>query len=358
MSSNTERPVSVALDLRLAGYRHGGIARYGTQLHEALRTRRDIEILALRSWSRRPDDARGLRLRTPPHHRLERIAVPIELRLRRVTTDVYHALDFVAPRLRSTTAIATVHDLAFRHWPEDLAPDALAYYRRLERSRHWTDAWITPSAWTATELADEYGIELDAIHVIPHGESLGLLAQPVVERGQRGDFVLAVGTVEPRKQYDVMLDAIADLRSEVSLVIAGQAGWNTERAQQRLRNTTGVTWLSSVDDERLRALYRGAAAVVIPSRAEGFGLAALEAMAAGTPVISSGGGALKELTGAASLNVADARADAWSDAIRRVLSDAALWSQMAASGRERARVFTWRRSADATAGVYIAHAGT
>lgn len=357
MSSSTEGRVRVGIDLRLVGYRRGGIARYGVELLAALKDNPGLSLLALRAHS---DDALGPRdlcLRTPPHHRLEQLSIPIELALRRARLDVYHVIDFIAPRMGRTPVIATVHDLAFRHWPNDLAPDALAYYRTIERSRRWTDGWIVPSEWTAGDLADVYGVAREAIHVIPHGDSLGLGEQPPLPREDRGDFILAVGTIEPRKRYDLLLDAVTELHPLVSLIVAGAPGWNTADTQRRLRSTEGVSWLESADDVRLRALYREALAVVVPSRAEGFGLSALEGMAAGTPVISSGGGALAEVTGAASLCVIENDPEAWAEAIRRVVTDAGLWNRMSADGRSRAREYSWRTAADATAAVYIAHAG-
>jgi alpha-1,3-rhamnosyl/mannosyltransferase len=270
----------------------------------------------------------------------------------RYRPDIYHATDFIAPRLPGVPVVATVHDLAFVHCPDDLTPDGLGYYRRLGETRRWTAAWITPSRWTADDLAGIYGIDPETIHVIPHGVSLDLLAERPRVRAERGDYVLAVGTIEPRKQYDLLLAAGRTGRDLPRIVIAGAAGWNSGGIEARLRSAQGVEWRSGSDDAALRQLYAEAIAVVVPSRAEGFGLPALEAMAVGTPVVSSGGGALPEVTGDAALTVEEASGAGWAAAIEQITTDDALWERLSVAGRERAHGYSWERTAYATKVVY------
>jgi glycosyltransferase involved in cell wall biosynthesis len=336
----------------LAGYRGGGIARYARELRAALGKVTGVEVRGLRSRRDAGDTAGDLRVRTPPHHRLERVALPVELALARYRPKVFHATDFIAPSIPGSAVVATVHDLAFIHWPDDLAPDALEYYRQLGVARRRTDAWITPSRWTADDLAGIYGIDPHTIHVIPHGVSLDLLRVEPLPRAERGAYVLAVGTVEPRKRYDLLLDAIQERDDLPRLVIAGGSGWNSQMLEYRLRSANRVEWVADASDDRLRKLYREAIAVVVPSRAEGFGLPALEAMAVGTPVVSSGGGALPEVTGDAAQLVEAANGDAWRAAIERIASDTAHWERLSAAGRERAGGFSWKQAALATAQVY------
>jgi glycosyltransferase involved in cell wall biosynthesis len=274
------------------------------------------------------------------------------LALARYRPDVYHATDFIAPYLPGVPVVATVHDLAFVHWPDDLTPDALEYYRQIGSARRRTAAWIAPSQWTAGDLAGIYGIDSATIHVIPHGVSLDLLAERPRGRADRGEYVLAVGTVEPRKQYELLLAACQTGRALPRIVIAGAAGWNSGGIEARLRSTKGVEWLDDSDDAALRRLYAEAIAVVIPSRAEGFGLPALEAMAVGTPVVSSGGGALPEVTGDAALTVEEASGEGWAAAIERIATDDELWERLSAAGRGRAQEYSWERAANATKVVY------
>jgi glycosyltransferase involved in cell wall biosynthesis len=173
-----------------------------------------------------------------------------------------------------------------------------------------------------------------------------------VPRAGRGDYVLAVGTVEPRKRYDLLLDALQERGALPRLVIAGSSGWNSGLLEGRLRSAVGVEWVATADDDALRRLYREAIALVVQSRAEGFGLPALEAMAVGTPVVSSGGGALPEVTGDAALPVAEPTGEAWAAAIARISGEDALWERLSAAGRARAREFSWDAAARATAQVY------
>lgn len=348
-------PLRVAFDMRLAGYRAGGIARYATDLAAALRRQAGIDLVPLRSGRDPVADPAAVRLRTPPHHRLERYAVPVELALRRVRPDVYHAVDLVAPALPRVPVVATVYDLAFLRWPDDLTADALAYYRQLARSRHRTREWIVPSAWTAADLVERYGADPARVTVIPLGLTPGMGDAPPAPREARGDYVLAVGTVEPRKRYDLLLDALDLVDPSVRLVVAGHAGWRSDDVQSRLRDGAAsgrVDWRVGPTDAEVGRLYREALAVVLPSRVEGFGLAALEGMASGTPVISSGGGALPEVTGDAALEVIDGGPAEWALAIERVVSDNALWRSLSSAGVARAQQFDWDAAAAATAAVY------
>jgi glycosyltransferase involved in cell wall biosynthesis len=343
----------VAVDLRLAGYRAGGIARYANELARALSQLPDLDVVPLLS-RRSPARPGACRLWTPPHHRFERHVIGVELALRGVRPAVLHATDFVAPRLPAAV-VATVHDLAFMRWPDDLTPEAFAYYEQLRVAQRWTAAWITPSRWTADELAACLDIDARAIHVVPHGAPDALLAAPVVPRDGRGDYVLAVGTVEPRKRYELLLDAWRGNAQLPRLIVVGAPGWRAETTQARLGATYGVEWRHDITDEQLRELYRHALAVLVPSRVEGFGLSALEALAAGTPVLSSGGGALPEVTGAVALTPHDTP-DAWGEEVTRIRDDVELWQSLSTQGRERAAAFRWSRAASATAAVYRAAA--
>lgn len=342
----------MALDLRLAGYRAGGIARYADELYHALRQVPGLAVRAVRT-QRDPDpDPRALRVRTPPHHRFEEYALGAELYTRRPRAQLFHATDFIAPRLPGTPAVATVHDLTFLTNPEMLDPVGLRYYRRIFKSKRWTAAWITPSQWTADSLVELVGVAPGSITVIPHGVPMLTTAQTPLPRSERGHYLLAVGTIEPRKRYDLLLDALALLPEPPPLLVAGRPGWQGAATEARLRATPGVEWRPNVGDAELAELYRRAWAVAVPSLAEGFGFSALESMAYGTPVLSSGLGALPEVTGPVALTPAEDSAEGWAAALGQLRGDETLWQRLAEGGYRRALTFTWTRAAQATAEVY------
>lgn len=341
-----------AIDLRLAAYRTGGIARYASGLYAALGSRDDLRVTGLRARADAAVDGNAVHLRTPPHHRLERYSLAVELALARARPDVYHATDFIAPRVPGVPVVATVHDLEFLRHPEFLEASALKYYRQLESSRNWTEYWITPSQWTADDLMRSFDIERRWITVVPQGIERHLAQRPVVPRAERGSYILAVGTIEPRKRFDLLLTAVTLMSGPPRLEVVGKQGWESEDVTQRLTSTPRVNWRSDESDAQLWELYRNAFAVVVPSKSEGFGLVALEAMAAGTPVVSSGHGSLPEVTGDAALTPLTDDPPGWAAAIERIMDDEPLWNELSLFGQRRAREFSWERTAKETLAVY------
>lgn len=350
-------PLRVGLDQRLAAYRAGGIARYAIELGNALAPISEIHLTRFRHHRDLSATAGDMALRTPAHHRFEPLALGVELRVRRADIDLYHATDVVAPRWVGRPVVATVHDLAFLRWPDQLSRDSLAYYRKVEHQADRTAHWIVPSEWTRDELTALLGIPSDDITVIPHGISRFVDSGSITPRDRRAPYLLAVGTVEPRKRYDLLLDAYERLKPRPQLHIAGAPGWNTTALQQRLKSTDGVHWHQTASDAEVNDLLSNALALLLPSLAEGFGLGALEAMARGTPVISSGLGALSEVTGpAAQVPDRDTPA-AWAEAIEQVIHDESTWQRLSESGYRRSRAFSWDAAAAATADVYRRVAG-
>jgi glycosyltransferase involved in cell wall biosynthesis len=265
---------------------------------------------------------------------------------------VYHATDFIAPRILGTATVATVHDLEFVRHPEYLDDASLRYYRQIERSRDWTNAWITPSRWTAEDLASTYDIDPATITVIPHGLPVHLAHKQPVPRDEREPHLLIVGTIEPRKRHALILDALELIGDPLNIVLIGSIGWQSDDLVSRISRTAGIAWRRAVDDSALWDAYRNAWAVLVPSKSEGFGLQALEAMASGTPVVSSGHGALQEVTGLAALVPDSDDPSGWAAAIERIRKDEHLWNELSVFGQRRARAFTWKQAAEATARVY------
>jgi glycosyltransferase involved in cell wall biosynthesis len=174
-------------------------------------------------------------------------------------------------------------------------------------------------------------------------------------------FILAVGTLEPRKNLPLLLRAYDRLRHEaglaVPLVLVGGKGWMYDdvfRTIDALGLGGCVRHLSGLSDVQLAHLYRAAGVLAFPSHYEGFGLPALEALHASCPVVASERGSLPEVVGDAGLLLPPDDVDAWSEALWRVLSDTALASDLRRRGPERARQFTWRKTAEATLALYRA----
>jgi glycosyltransferase involved in cell wall biosynthesis len=232
------------------------------------------------------------------------------------------------------------------------------------RSIERADAVIAVSDFTRREIEDVYPSARGKVHVVHHGvrpavqppaDDAPAELPPLPER-----FVLAVGTIEPRKNLGALLDAMRIVRSDaklsdVALVVVGGPGWLSDRLEQRLalEQTNGrVLRLGYVSDAALGALYRTAAAFAFPTLYEGFGLPALEAMAAGLPVVCSNVASLPEVVGDAALRVDEPLAEPLAGALRRVLSDDALAADLRRRGLERAAAFTWDQAARQTLDVY------
>ena len=192
---------------------------------------------------------------------------------------------------------------------------------------------------------------------MPHGVSTFVDRGETTPRAQRKPYLLAIGTIEPRKRYDLLLDAFERLAPKPRLYVVGTPGWNTDDIQTRLRGTEDVTWLDDATDAQINELLSGALALAVPSLAEGFGLGMLEAMARGTPVVSSGLGALSEVAGDAAVVPTDDSPESWAEALDEVMHDQTLWMECADTGLRRSANFTWKESARRTAEVYRSVAG-
>jgi len=201
---------------------------------------------------------------------------------------------------------------------------------------------LTVSEAVKREIVERFGCGEDHVVVTPNG-----VAAPFSPTGRaaEGRYFLYVGNDKPHKNVDLLVDAFAGIDG-ASLVLTGAA---FDRFQSRDR----IIVTGFVDDEQLAALYRGAIALAMPSREEGFGLPALEAMACGCAVITSNAAALVEITGDAALHV-DANLFALREAMMRLASDDALRRTLASRGVERARSFTWTRCAELTRAVFRA----
>ncbi|HXA16828.1 MAG TPA: glycosyltransferase family 1 protein [Thermoanaerobaculia bacterium] len=260
--------------------------------------------------------------------------------------DLFHAPHYVVPFMRMPFVV-TVHDLIHLHHANPLA--RLYARQMIGRAVRNSRRVFTVSEAVKRDIVATFGCRGDHVVVTPNGVGAPFSASGHAAEGR---YFLYVGNDKPHKNVDVLVEACTSL-ADATLVLTGAPF-------ERFLARDGVVVTGFVDDGELAALYRGAIALVMPSREEGFGLPALEAMACGGVVITSNDPALVEITGDAALHVnlnGAADAGALRDAMRRLASDEALRQTLAWRGVERARTFTWKRCADLTRGVYRASIG-
>lgn len=250
------------------------------------------------------------------------------------------------PRRRAAAPPAAffVHDLAFRRRPDEVPWQQRAYLGTvLGPAIRSAAAVLVPSSATAADLASCYPYpDLPArVQVIPEGPAP--LPEPGrLPEGLEPGFILAVGTLEPRKNYRRLAEAHRMLPGAPPLVIAGRPGWNGARAPEG----PGVRVLGHVDDATLAALYSNASLLAFPSLLEGFGLPLLEAMGHGLPSLVGDRGALPELGGDAVVAVDPESVDAIAAGLSRLLADATLRRRLGAAGRKRAKAYSWAFAAE------------
>jgi glycosyltransferase involved in cell wall biosynthesis len=282
--------------------------------------------------------------------------------------DSVHAPTPLAPAAarRGRSLVVTVHDTVPWTHPDTLTKRGAAWHRKvISRATYQAGAIVVPSRAVAAELT-QHTPGTARVHVISPGATEAL-AQPLDAeatervRGRLGlppRYLLAVGTVEPRKGLDILVDALTRPNApDLPLVVAGQPGWGGidlhDIARARGLPPERLTVLGKVTDTELTVLLHGAAAFVMPSLAEGFGLPLLEAMAAGVPVVHSDAPALVEVAGGTGTLARRQDPVALSKALRSVFEDVARTEDKVARARLRAANYTWERAAQLVWNVHL-----
>jgi len=282
---------------------------------------------------------------------------------------LYHATDFVLPPTRrGTRTLLTVHDLSFVRAPEAASPALRRYLNGVvPRSVQRADHVLADSQATKDDLVALYGTSPDKITVLLSGVNARFrriedqAALDSVRRKYQIDtkpYFLAVGTIQPRKNYERLIQALPMLpeaQRDVQLVIVGGRGWLEEPIYATVRELglqDRVKFLGFADDSDLPALYSGAICLAFPSLYEGFGLPLLEAMACGTPTLSANVSSLVEVAGDASVFVDPLSLDSISEGLARVLTEKDLRAALIERGYAQATRFTWEAAASRLLGVY------
>jgi glycosyltransferase involved in cell wall biosynthesis len=271
--------------------------------------------------------------------------------------DVVHAPTPLAPPRRGRPLVVTIHDAVPWTHPETLTPRGVAWHRRMVGyAAREADRIVVPTEAVAAELADLVRLG-DRVAVVGEGPSPTLrLPVDAVERARRLElpedgYLLSLATLEPRKGLDVLIAALADPAAPaLPLLLVGQPGWGgidpiAEAVKQGL-DPARVRVLGRLSDADLAVTLDRATVLISPSRAEGFGLPVVEAMAAGTPVISSDAPALVEVGGGATVVVPREDSAALAAAMAELVSDEARRKVLVAAGLRRAEKYSWSAAAD------------
>ena len=282
---------------------------------------------------------------------------------------VYHAPNYLPARFNGPTVV-TVHDLSHIHYAH-YHPRArvVAMERLLPRALERANAVIVGSDYVAAEVRAWFGLPAARVHAIHHGVDSAFrplnddAIRPTLDRYGLvpGGYLLCLATLEPRKNLHRLISAFealpGALRAQYPLVLAGAVGWRNADIRERIDRLEArgeLRHLGYLPAEDRAPLYSGAHGFAYPALYEGFGLPPLEAMACGTPVMTSNRSAMPEVAGDAALVVDPEDIDAMGEGLRRLCEDTPLRERLGRAGPARAADFTWARCAAATAAVYRA----
>lgn len=273
--------------------------------------------------------------------------------------DLVHGPNFVVPPAGGGSELVTVHDFGPWHHPELVTAHSRAYPRLVERAVARGAHVHVVSEFVAGEARELLGVAEARLHVIPNGFDADAIGDAAGARALvEGPYVLSVGTIEPRKDLPTLVAAMAEVWEEIPdlrLVVAGADGWGSDAfraAIDRVGAGERVVRLGYVTDRQRADLLAGATCLAFPSIYEGFGLPPLEAMANGTPVVTTTAGALPETCGEAARYVAPGDEAALAAAIVAVATDGGLARSLTEAGRDRLRRYSWDETARAMAELY------
>jgi glycosyltransferase involved in cell wall biosynthesis len=377
-----ENPLRVALDLSCAldtprtGV--GNVALYQTQALGDLDTPLDLRLFATRSFHA----ARGLP-ELEGCFTQERI-IPYAGHLKRMAwvhlnapplewfvgpCDIAHGLFHLLPAARGAKRVVTIHDLSFLRFPEMHTLETTELHGAMVRhAAREADGIIAVSESTRSEIVELLDVDPARVHVVHNGFDTVELEGPLDEArwsaltkrmGIGSEYIIHLGTLEPRKNIVRLLQAYAQLRKRLDscppLLLVGKKGWLYDSifdSIEELALADCVVHAGHLQRDDALTLLRGARLCVYPSLYEGFGLPVLEAMAAGAPVVTSNRSALAEVAGDAARLADPYNVDSIEEAMAAVLTDSALRESMVAAGADRAREWTWEGSARKLLEVY------
>lgn len=367
--------MKIGIDVTAAITQGGGIGRYTRELIFALTAvdqHTEFHFFAAKNLTASPvpdpiPQAKNVQLHTAPFderwlYRLwYRLRLPLSVQAFTGGLDLFHSPDFVLPPVHGRIpTLLTVHDLSFVHYPETFPERLVSYLNRVVpwsvgRATHiLADSQATKDDLTAVWQTppEKITVLYSGVHARFQPVTEGAKLTAVRQRYQLGDapYILAVGTVQPRKNYQMLIRAFQPIAQTHPhhLVITGGKGWLMEEmlaevARQGLHGR--VHFPGFVADDDLPVLYSGAALFVFPSLYEGFGLPLLEAMGCGVPIITSNASSLPEVAGEATMQLSPHDQEGWTTAVHDLLASPQERTRLVAAGFRQVRRFTWEQSA-------------
>lgn len=353
-----------------ASYRRAGIHQYIAQTVAHLPMDAGWEYVVFTRHV--PDwlsqgNRRGVASRWPTEQRLARILweqMAWPLLNGRYQIDLLHSMAFVTPFVNRRPAVVTVYDLSFMHFPEAF-PRLQQWYLASQTHRSCQQARriITISESGRQDVARFFNVPLNRIDLVYPGVGAQYRPLPIEQvdafrhkNGLPDKFLLHVGTLQPRKNIPILLEALARLKqSDVHLYLVGGKGWLFDEIFARvvaLGLQDQVHFTGYVADEDLPFWYNAATLLIFPSLYEGFGMPIVEAMACGTAVICADSSSLPEAGGTAAVLFDPHDAQGLADRITAVLHNPTQQATMQAEGYNQAQKFSWQQSGQATAAVY------
>jgi glycosyltransferase involved in cell wall biosynthesis len=370
-----EKRLRIAIDAHSVGAKLGGNESYALNLIEALGQIDSVNEYTLyvttsEAYDRFHQRWPNFKVQTTlPHTPLIRIPLTLSAELRKHPVDVLH-VQFTAPPFCPCPAVVSIHDLSFEHLPQTFNRRSRTQLRLTVRhSARRAAKILTLSEHTRRDVIETYGVEAEKVTAIPLAAPAHF--GPVIDAkelqrvrhtyGIDGDYVLSVGSIQPRKNLVRLVKAYASLRGDrrgksfPKLVLVGKCAWLYDETLRALEETgvrDSAILTGYVPESDLPALYSGALCFVYPSYFEGFGLPPLEAMKCGVPTIVGDATSLPEVVGEAGLRVDPYDVSAIAAAIDGLINNSELRNELSVKGLTRAKMFDWRDTAQRTLRVY------
>jgi alpha-1,3-rhamnosyl/mannosyltransferase len=276
---------------------------------------------------------------------------------------IYHETAFVPAKLPDIPMVYSIYDLSLRRYRDTHPRERVWFFEYfLKRRMPFANHILTISEFIRQEIIDEFKVPMEMVTAIPLAPDpiFSLRSAAEVEKIKQQyklpqSYLLFVSSLEPRKNIDLLIDAIRNISVDIPLVLVGWHGWGDKEWLEEIKSTklkTRIHIIGHVPDEHLAEIYNGATALVYPSLYEGFGLPIVEAMACGCPVICSDTASMPEAAGDAALFINPKKSDELSAAIECMVSDQETRTDLISKGHAQAKRFSWERTARETLDVF------